>query len=142
MRLTLEDFLFDGAGGDEAVDETVFLLAIAPHAGERLLVGGRVPVRVEENKPIGADKVETAAASFAAKEENKFGAVRVVEFVNELLAFGNIHGAIKAEDAVISGAAELVKNVEGLRVVAYEHDFVVRVLPDTGEHAVENLHFA
>ena len=36
VGLSLEDFLFDGAGGQKAVDEARLLLAVSPHAGHRL----------------------------------------------------------------------------------------------------------
>ena len=142
VRLALEDFFFNGARGDEAVDETVLFLAVAPHARESLLVGRGVPVRIEEDEPVGADEVEAAAAGLAAEEEDELLAVRVVKLVDELLALGDVHGTVEAEAAVATRATELVEDVEGLRVVADEDDFVVRVLADTGEHAVEDLHLA
>jgi len=44
VGLTLEDLFFDGTGRDEAVDEAVFFLAVAPDSRKGLLVSGRVPV--------------------------------------------------------------------------------------------------
>ena len=142
VALPLEDLLLDRARRDEAVDEAILLLAVAPHARERLLVRGRVPVRVEEDEPVGADEVEAAAAGLGAEEEDELVAGGVVELVDQLLALVDVHGAVEAEDAVVAGAAELVEDVERLGVVAYQHDFVVGVLPDAREHAVEDGHFA
>ena len=61
VGLALEDLLFNGAGRDEAVHEAVFLLAVAPYTGQGLLVGGGVPVGVEEDEAVGADEIQTAA---------------------------------------------------------------------------------
>lgn len=44
MRLTLEDLFFDGADGEQPIDEAPLLLAVSPHPGHGLLVVGRVPV--------------------------------------------------------------------------------------------------
>ena len=63
MGLTLEDLLFNRASGDEAVDEAVLGLAVTPDTGERLLIGGRVPIGIEEDKAVGANQVQTAATS-------------------------------------------------------------------------------
>ena len=142
MRLSLEDFLFNGARRDEAVHETVLFLAVAPDPRERLLVGCRVPVRVKEDEPVGSDEVEAAAAGLTAKKKDKLLAVRVVELVDELLALADIHGAIEAEAAVAARATEFVEDIKRLRVVAYQDDFVVGVLADAREHAVEHLHFS
>jgi len=100
VRLALEDFLFDGASGDEAVHETILLLSVTPHTREGLLIGSGVPIRVEEDEAVRADEVETAATSFGGEEEDEFGAFGVVEFVDELLALAHVHGAIETETAV------------------------------------------
>ena len=142
VRLALEDFFFNGARGDEPVDKTVLFLTVSPHTSEGLLVSRRVPVRIEENEAVGADEVKAAAAGLAAEEEDELFAVRVIELVDELLALGDVHGAVEAEAAVAARAAELVEDVERLRVIADEDDFVVGVLADAGEHAVKDLHFA
>ena len=142
VGLALEDLLLDRAGRDEAVHEAVFLLAVAPDARQGLLVGGRVPVRVEEHEAVRADEVQAASAGFTAEEEDKLRAVGVVEFVDEFLTFVDVHRAVETEDAVVAAAAEPVEHVERLRVVADEHDFIVGVLPDSRQHAVEDLHLS
>lgn len=142
MGLPLEDLFFDRARRDEAVDEAIFLLPVAPHTRQGLLVGGGIPVRVEKNQAVGADQVEATAARFAAEEEDELFAFGVVEFVDELLTLVDVHGPIQTQTAISTMATEFVKDVEGLCVVAYEHDFVVGVLPDASQHAVEDLHFA
>lgn len=142
MRLSLKDLLLDGARRDEAVHETILLLAVAPDSRQGLLVGGRVPVRIKEDEPVAPDEIEAAAARFAAEQEDELGAVRVVEFVDEFLTLVDVHGAVEAEHAVVAGAAELVEDVERLRVIADQDDLVVGVLPDARQHAVEDLHFA
>lgn len=62
VGLTLEDLLFDCAGGDEAVDEAVFLLSVAPDSSQSLLIGGGVPIWVEEDEAICSNKVQAAAS--------------------------------------------------------------------------------
>ena len=62
VALPLEDLLLDAARRDEAVHEAVLLLAVAPHARQRLLICRRVPVRIEQDQAVGADEVDTAAA--------------------------------------------------------------------------------
>ena len=57
-----EDLLLDRSSAQHAVDVHALLLSIPPHARRRLLVVGGVPVRVEEDEPVGADQVEAAAA--------------------------------------------------------------------------------
>ena len=142
MRLPLEDFFLDRACRDEAVDEAVFLLTIAPDARQGLLVGCGIPVWIEEHEAVRADEVEAAAASFRAEKEDELRAVGVVEFVDELLTLVHVHRAVETEAAVAAGAAQLVEDVERLGVVADQDDLIIGVLPDTGEHAVEDLHFA
>lgn len=55
-------------------------LAVAPHSCRCLFVGCGVPVRVEQDEPVGTDEVEAAATGLAAQEEHKvaFGAVTEV----------------------------------------------------------------
>lgn len=142
MALPLEDFLFDRAGRDEPVHETILLLAIAPHTRQRLLVGRGVPIGIEEDETVRADEVKAAATGLGAEEEHEFLAGGVIEFVDELLALVDVHGAVEAEDAVVAGAAEFVEDVERLGVIAYKNDFIVGVLSYAGEHAVEDGHFA
>eukprot|EP00964_Phaeocystis_antarctica_P129658 scaffold93524_cov62-Phaeocystis_antarctica.AAC.1 len=67
-RLALEDLLLDRAGAQHAVDVHALLLAIPPHARRRLLVVGGVPVRIEEDEPVGADQVEAAAARLGPEQ--------------------------------------------------------------------------
>ena len=136
MGLALEDLFFNGACGDEAVYETILLLAVTPYTRECLLISSWIPIWVEEDKAIGADEIETASTSFRGKEEDEFGGLGIVEFVDELLPFRHIHCAVKAETAVTAGPTEHGEDVEGLRVVGDEDDFVVGFGADAGEHAV------
>ena len=80
--MTLEDLLFDSSCSNEPIHETIFLLAVSPDSCEGLLISGRIPVWVEKNEAIGADEIETAAASFTAEEEDKLLTLRVVELVD------------------------------------------------------------
>ena len=73
MGLALEDLFFNGACGDEAVYETILLLAVTPYTRECLLISSWIPIWVEEDKAIGADEIETASTSFRGKEEDEFG---------------------------------------------------------------------
>lgn len=50
---------------DTPVHEAPLLLAVAPHPSGCLLVHGRIPVRVEEDKPVAADQVKPAPSGFA-----------------------------------------------------------------------------
>ena len=43
-RLALENLLFDGAVGYEAVNEAFLLLPVTPDTGEGLLISSRIPV--------------------------------------------------------------------------------------------------
>jgi len=87
VRLSLENLLLDGARSNEAIHEAVFLLTVTPDSSERLLVCRWIPIRVEENEAIGTDQVQATTTSFAAEQENKFLTVRIVELVDQLLAF-------------------------------------------------------
>ena len=82
VGLALEDFLLDRAGCDEAVDETVFLLAVSPDSGEGLLISGGVPVGIEEDKSVGADEIETASSGFTTEEEDELTSFGIIEFVD------------------------------------------------------------
>jgi len=70
-----------------------------------------------------------------AEEERKVAAVLVVEAVDELHALGNAEGAIEADVAILACAAHELHHVQGLRVVAHEHDlrhpWVKRILSHT-----------
>ena len=48
-HLALVHLLFEGAGGQEPVHDTRFLLALPPHSPHGLLVHRWVPVAVEEH---------------------------------------------------------------------------------------------
>ena len=66
--------------GKEAIHVNMLALAVAPHSCRCLFVGCGVPVRVEQDEPVGTDEVEAAATGLAAQEEHKvaFGAVTEV----------------------------------------------------------------
>ena len=142
MRLALEDLLLDRPRRDEPIHEAVLLLAVTPHSRQGLLVRRRVPVGVEEDQPVGTDQVQAAAAGLAAEQEDELLSLGVVELVHQLLAFVDVHRAVQTQRPVASGAAQLVEDVEGLGVVADQHDLVVGVLSDASQHAVEHHHLA
>jgi len=55
---------------NESVDVALFLLAVSPHTCHRLVVIGRVPVRVEHNETIGSDQIQATPTSLAAQHED------------------------------------------------------------------------
>lgn len=142
MGLALEDLLLNSSGCDEAVHEAVLLLSISPHSSKRLLVSRWIPVGVEKNQTVRANKIQPTAAGFGRQEKNKFLAFRIVEFVDELLALADVHSPVEAERAVSAGAAQPLEDIERLRVIGDQDDFVVGVGADACQHAVEDLHFA
>ena len=60
----------------------------------------------------------------------------MIEPIHQFLTLVDVHGAVQTEATISAAAAQLVKHVESLRVIADEDDLVVGVLPDPGEHAV------
>jgi hypothetical protein len=138
----LENLLFDGPRSNEAVHKTIFRLSISPYTGKSLLIRRWVPVRVEEDKSIRANQVETAATSFATEKENKFAALRIVEFIDKFLAFGNIHSPIESETAVPTVSTEFVEHVKGLSVIADQDNLVIGILSNSSKHTIKNLHLA
>ena len=55
---------------------------------------------VEQDKAICSDKVDTTSSSFAAEQEYKFLAIRIVELVDKLLTLIDSHCAIQTEVAI------------------------------------------
>jgi hypothetical protein len=106
------------------------------------LIGSWVPVWVEEYESVGPNEVEPTPTSFTAEKEYELIAIRVVELVHKFLALGDVHCAIETEGTIISVAAELIKHVESLGIIADQDDLVVRILPDTCKHSIEDLHLA
>ena len=80
---------------------TFFLLPVSPYTRQRLLVGRRVPVGVEENQAVRANQVDTAPAGLAGQQEHELlRVVGVVELVDHLLPLRRRHRAVQAEVTV------------------------------------------
>jgi len=56
---------------DKPVDVTLLLLSIAPDSSHRLVVIGRVPVRVKHHQTTGSDEVEATPTRLAAQHEDE-----------------------------------------------------------------------
>ncbi|KAI6748453.1 hypothetical protein HG530_015489 [Fusarium avenaceum] len=136
VRLSLKDLLFDGTGCNEAVDETIFLLSITPHSSQCLLIGCGVPIRVKQDKTVRTNKIDTASAGFAAEQEDKFIAFRIIETIDKLLALVDIHGTIKTETSVLAGTAHSFEKIKRGSIVADQYNFIIRVLTDASQHAI------
>jgi len=113
----LEDFLFNGARRNEAVNKAFFLLTVTPNTGESLLVRGRIPVRVKQDKAIGANKIDTASAGLAAQKEDEFLSFRVIELIDKLLSFRDAHRAVESETPILLNSAKLLEQIECLGVI-------------------------
>ena len=96
MGLPLEDFLLDGAGGDEAVDETILLLAVSPDSSQGLLVGGRGPIRIKQYEAVRSDEIDAAASRLATQQKDEFVSVWIVETINQFLTLVHVHGSVEA----------------------------------------------
>ena len=142
MRLSLEDLFLNRSGGDESVNKAIFLLAVPPDTGQSLLVGCRIPIGIKKHKSICSDQVETASSGLAAEKKDEFVPVWVIEFIHQLLPLIYIHGTVQAQASILSVPAELFENIERLRVVADQHNLVIGVLSDSGQHAIEHLHLS
>jgi hypothetical protein len=86
-ELSLDDLLLNGTGPHEAVDVTPLLLTFSPDATGRLLVAGRIPVRIKEDEAIGADKIDATAAGLARQEKGEATILQIVELCDE---FGSL----------------------------------------------------
>lgn len=137
-RLPLEDFLLDGAGAHEPVDEAIFLLAVTPHTRQSLLVCSWVPVRVHKHQAVGTDQVDTTAAGLGRQEENELRAFWVVELVDDFLPLVDGHGAVEPETAVALVAAHFLDQVQGTGVVGDDDDLVVCLCADLVEEALQH----
>src|SRR3990167_4980453 len=83
LLLQGDDFLFDGAFGDELVHVDRTRLPDAMRAVYGLVLDARVPPRVEDNDCIGGGEIEPGSAGLETDEKN--GDVRVaVKLVNHL----------------------------------------------------------
>lgn len=69
---------------------------------------GQPLTRVEENKTIGSNQVDTATTCFAGQQEHKFLAFRIIELINKLLTFLDNRASFQSEVAI---SAELVSTV-------------------------------
>lgn len=96
--------------------------------------------------------------------------IRIVELVDELLAFGNAHGAVQAHKVVVAGTAHDLKQVQRLTaikkevqsrlrlmlcfhtdpflspshlsVIRHQHNFVVGLHLQQGQHCVQDKRLA
>ena len=53
--------------------------------------------RVEEDKPVSTDQVDTTSTGLATQQEDELLAVRVVELINQLLSLIDRHCAVETE---------------------------------------------
>lgn len=60
---------------EQSVDVASFSLAVTPHSRHRLLIIGRIPIRVEHDQPICPNKVQATAAGLAAQHEDEVWAL-------------------------------------------------------------------
>lgn len=90
------------------INETGFLLTVSPYSSHSLIVVGWVPVRIEHNKPVGTYQVKAAPTGFAAEQECKVPAIRIVKPLNNL----NDKGACVYED--LRGKARVQQMFYGL----------------------------
>ena len=107
VRLPLKDLLLNCADGEHPVDEALLLLPVPPHPRHRLLVVGRVPIRVEHHlvfwtrsimivsnhiyQAIGPDQVQATTTSFRGEHEDKLTTGWVVELIYHLRPLLNTH---------------------------------------------------
>ena len=61
-----------------------------------MLVCGRVPVWVEEDEPVRADEIDTAAPGLTTEKKDKLLAFGVVKFRDKLRAFCAVHCAVES----------------------------------------------
>jgi hypothetical protein len=53
------------------IDETRFLLTVAPNASHSLVVVSRIPVGIEHHEAIGTNQVKTTSTSFTAEKKDE-----------------------------------------------------------------------
>jgi hypothetical protein len=131
-----EDALFDGVGGDEAVDGDGAVLADAVCAVGGLLFDGGVPPGVEEDDVVGGGEVEAEAAGLEGDEEEV--ALAALEGVDEAFAFGGGGGAVEVEvweGGGVEGAADDGEEVGELG----EYEGAVSVFAEVGEEVEEGV---
>ena len=58
---------------NEPVDVTLLLLSVSPHTRHRLVIIGRVPVRIKHHQTIGTNQIQATPTSFAAQHEDVVG---------------------------------------------------------------------
>mmetsp|Transcript_17166 Transcript_17166/g.56857 ORF Transcript_17166/g.56857 Transcript_17166/m.56857 type:complete len:449 (+) Transcript_17166:404-1750(+) len=120
--LALEHLLLERARGEQPPDGHVARLAVAEDASGRLLVRRGVPVRVEEDEPVGRGEVEAGAARLGREEEGRLAGVRRVEPVDELLPLLLWHLAVDADGAEAEPRQPGLDEVErGLELAAHDH---------------------
>jgi len=59
-----------------------------------------VYTRIEQNKPVSTNKIDTTSSSLATQEEDEFFPLRVVELINKFLPLRDTHGAVESETPV------------------------------------------
>lgn len=61
---------------EQPVDVAGLLLAVSPHTRHRLLVIGRVPVRIKHDEAISTDQIQATSTSLAAQHEDELWTLR------------------------------------------------------------------
>lgn len=102
--------------------------------------------RVKQNKAVGANKVDTTSSGLATEKEDEFLPLGVVELIDKLLPLRDAHTAVESEAPipgerlvcgmllsmwiVLFATAEFLKQIECLRIIADQDDFIGRVGSD------------
>ena len=94
LFLKLEDFLLDGAAGDETIDIDRFGLTHAMRAVDSLVFDARIPPRIEDDDVVGRGQVESGAAGFETDKEDFFVGIGVERF-HEFFAVFRLSGKIE-----------------------------------------------
>ena len=137
-ELSLEHLLLDGSGGEQPVQVALLLLPVAPASSRRLLVVGRVPVRIEEHQSVAADEVDAAPARLAGEQKHKRVRRRVVELLHQLLALRDGGAAVQTHRRVVTLPAQQLHQVQRLRVVADDHHPVLGLRAKDGEESSQH----
>ncbi|GIX62903.1 collagen-like protein [Babesia caballi] len=126
---------------EKPVNVARLALAVTPYTRKGLLVVGRVPVRVEQNQPIGADEVDATTSSLGAEKEGEAVGGRIVESGNQFVPRFDRKRAVQPDARIAALLAQPVKHIQRLRVVADDDDPVVAGSPDVVQEPEEHEYF-
>jgi hypothetical protein len=126
----------------KAIDEARLLLSIAPHPRHRLLIIGRIPVRIEHHQPVGANQIQPATTRLRTQHKDEVLRVFRIERVHHFAALLDGHGAVQPHILVATFAAQPLEHVQRLGVVRHQHDLVAGVHLEIGQHAVQHHQLA